>query len=126
MILRAKLLMASSDVVVREDGALRVNALLAGAEEDPVLCFDLEHLTTALPYTLLARVERIAKRHRRGYAPAPGHIVVVDNRRAAHALAVCGSGAEAGMVLRSFVVRDLLASRGARDGDGRVIALADC
>jgi L-asparagine oxygenase len=103
-------------------GSLEPYALLGGAEQDPSVHLDPARLGRALEraHGLERRLERVIVRHAVHYAPAPGEIVLVDNRRAILGVSTADADFES-PAIRSFVVLDLFASRHARPGDGRVV-----
>ncbi|SHN19651.1 TauD/TfdA family dioxygenase [Actinacidiphila paucisporea] len=103
-------------------------AILHGAEDDPFVVFDHDLMrgTSALAELLRERIQEIYQARRIGLSLRPGHMLLVDNRRAMHGRSVFTpryDGTDR-FVSRSFVTADPARTRHARPGNGRTVSAA--
>jgi L-asparagine oxygenase len=100
--------------------------IVAGAEEDPTIVFDQDLMSGLTPeaQAMIGRIVEVYRARRFAHTLKPGQILLVDNLRAVHGrspFAPSFDGSDR-FIIRSFAVRDLLRTRYARPGNGRVIA----
>jgi L-asparagine oxygenase len=101
-------------------------AIIGGADEDPTVVFD-QDLMRGLneeAQALIARVVEVYRAERRSVVLEPGQILLVDNVRSVHGRSPFQpyfDGRDR-FIIRSFAVRDLVRTRYARPGNGRVVA----
>jgi L-asparagine oxygenase len=101
-------------------------AIVGGAEDDPTIVFDqdLMHGITEEAQGMIARIAEVYRAQRRSVVLGPGQILLVDNVRAVHGRSPFTPNFDSHdrFIIRSFAVRDLVRTRYARPGNGRMIA----
>lgn len=103
-------------------------AILSGDESDPSVLFDQTFMRGVTPAARRVHASVVAAYHDARHATVlqPGDGLFVDNARCVHgrsSFTPAGDGLDRWLV-RSFVVRDLVAGRAARPGGGRIVAAA--
>jgi L-asparagine oxygenase len=101
-------------------------AIIAGAEDDPTIIFDqdLMHGLTEEAQAMIDRITEVYHSQRRSHVLEPGQILLVDNVRSVHGRSPFTPNFDGSdrFIIRSFAVRDLVRTRYARPGNGRMIA----
>jgi len=132
-LLRQRLWMTGVDQSFRMDGHEFMYGdvrgplpVVSGADEDPAIIFDQDLMkgTDEQSHAMVERITEIYHAHRHGHVLEPGQILLVDNVRTVHGRSsfTPSFGPTDRFLIRSFVVRDLLRTRYARPGNGRMIA----
>jgi L-asparagine oxygenase len=100
--------------------------IVAGAPDDPTIVFDQDLMRglTDEAQSMIARITEIYHDHRRSHTLTPGQILLVDNVRAVHGRSPFTPSFDGSdrFIVRSFAVRDLVRTRYARPGNGRIVA----
>jgi L-asparagine oxygenase len=100
--------------------------IVAGAEDDPTIVFDQDLMRglTEEAHATIARVVDVYRAQRRSVVLRPGTILLLDNVRCVHGRSPFKPSFDGSdrFIIRSFAVRDLVRTRYARPGNGRVIA----
>jgi len=96
--------------------------IIEGSDEDPLIRFDAEFDWGIVPEAerLRLKITEIYRQLRTSHTLIPGELLLVDNRRAVFERSVV-DGDSTRFALRAYLVRDLVKSRCARFGNGRVI-----
>lgn len=100
--------------------------IIAGAEEDPTIIFDQDLMrgVSEEAHAMVARITEVYHAHRHAHVLQPGQILLVDNIRAVHGRSPFTPSFDGSdrFIVRSFAVRDLVRTRYARPGNGRMVA----
>jgi L-asparagine oxygenase len=100
--------------------------IIAGAEDDPTIVFDQDLMrgVTEEAHAMIARIVEVYRAQRRSIVLKPGQILMLDNVRAVHGRSPFKPNFDGNdrFIIRSFAVRDLVRTRYARPGNGRMIA----
>jgi L-asparagine oxygenase len=106
------------------DSEARVGPLpiIEGSDEDPLIRFDAEVDWGIVPEAerLRLKIAEVYRQLRTSHTLIPGELLLIDNRRAVFERTVVDGGSDQ-FALRAYLVRDLVKSRCARFGNGRVI-----
>lgn len=96
--------------------------VIEGSDEDPLIRYDAELDWGIVPEAerLRLKIAEIYGQLRTSHTLIPGELLLIDNRRAVFESSVVGGDGNR-FALRTYLVRDLVKSRYARFGNGRVI-----
>jgi L-asparagine oxygenase len=101
-------------------------AIVGGAEDDPTIVFDQDLMRgiTDEAQAMIGRIVEVYRAQRRSVVLRAGQMLLVDNVRAVHGRSPFTPNFDSNdrFIIRSFAVRDLVRTRYARPGNGRMIA----
>ncbi len=132
-LLRQPLWMTGVDGSFKQDGHEFIEgdergplAIVGGAEDDPTIVFDQDLMrgVDEQAQAMIARIVEVYRAERRSVTLRPGQILLLDNVRAVHGRSPFKPNFDGSdrFIIRSFAIRDLVRTRYARPGNGRVIA----